>query len=100
MCTGSVARGFRELFDAGGDVDGLADQGELELAAAADGAGDHHTGGDSDADAKGAVESLGDEALNQNSSGHGGISAPSKHQLNPRIFGFPAAASVYVLVGA
>lgn len=35
-----VACGLGELFDAGGDVDGVADEGELELPAAADGAGD------------------------------------------------------------
>ena len=62
-----VAGGLGELLDAGGDVDGVADQGELQLASAADGAGDHHTGVDADADPKLATESLGDQAVNQHS---------------------------------
>ena len=43
-----VAGGLGELLDAGSDVDGVADWGELELACPADGASDHHTGVDSD----------------------------------------------------
>ena len=60
-----VAGGFGELLDAGCHVDGVTDEGELELAAAADGSGDHHTGIDPDADPKLPAESLGDKALNQ-----------------------------------
>jgi len=41
----------------------------LALGAAADGAGDHHTGVDPDADAKLPAEPLGDEAVNRNSGG-------------------------------
>ena len=43
--------GLGELFDAGGHVDGVPDEGELQLAAPADGSGDHHVG------AEGCVES-------------------------------------------
>ena len=35
-----VTGGLGELLDAGSDVDGVTDQGELQLACAADGAGD------------------------------------------------------------
>src|ERR1700744_2275638 len=59
-----VSGGLGELFDPGSDVDCVADQGELELASAADGAGDHHTGVDPDADPKRAVKALGDAAGN------------------------------------
>ena len=45
-----VTGGLGELFDAGCDVDGVSDQCELELAAAADGARDHHPGVDADSD--------------------------------------------------
>src|SRR5688500_11712990 len=41
-----VAGRLGELFDAGGDVDGVADEGELELPGPADGAGDDLTGVD------------------------------------------------------
>ena len=68
-----VAGGLGELLDAGGDVDGVTDQGELELASAADGSGDHHTGVDPDADPKRAAESLGDETVNQHRGGHRGV---------------------------
>ena len=47
-----VAGGLGELLDAGSDVDGVTDQREFELACAADGTGDHHTGVDPDADPK------------------------------------------------
>src|SRR5262245_56566331 len=50
-----VAGGLGELLDAGRDVDGVADQGELELATAADGACDRQAGVDPDADPKRAV---------------------------------------------
>ena len=68
-----VTGGLGELFDAGSDVDGVADQGELQLASAADGSGDHHTGVDPDADPKLPAESLGDESVNQHSGGHRGV---------------------------
>jgi hypothetical protein len=68
-----VAGGLGELLDAGCDVDGVADQGELELAAAADGACDHYTGVDADADPKRAAESLGDQPVNQNRGGDSGV---------------------------
>ena len=68
-----VAGGFGELLDAGGDVDGVTDQGELELASAADGSGDHHPGVDPDADPKLPAESLGDQAVNQHSGCHRGV---------------------------
>src|SRR3977135_2603590 len=68
-----VASGLGELLDAGSDVDGVADKGELELACAADGAGDHLTGVDPDADPKPAAESRGDKAMNQHSGGHRGV---------------------------
>ncbi len=68
-----VTGGLGELFDAGSDVDGVADQSELQLAAAADGAGDHRTGIDPDADPELVAESLGYEVVNQNGSGDGGI---------------------------
>ena len=61
-----VAGGLGELLDAGSDVDGVTDQRELELASTADGAGDHHTCVDTDADPKLAAEPLGDQAMNQN----------------------------------
>ena len=54
-----------ELFDAGGDVHRVADQRELRFASAADGACDHHTGVDANADPKLALELLGDEAVDQ-----------------------------------
>jgi uncharacterized protein DUF3631 len=56
-----------QLLDAGGDVDGVADQRELQLASPADGARDHCAGVDADADPKLATESLGDEAVDQHS---------------------------------
>jgi hypothetical protein len=55
-----VAGGFGELLDAGCHVDGVTDEGELKLAAAADGSGDYHPGIDADADPKLPAESLGD----------------------------------------
>src|ERR1700744_2287530 len=68
-----VTGGFGELLDAGCHVDGVTDEGELELAAAADGSGDHHTGVDSDADAKLAAESFGDQTVNEHSGIHSGV---------------------------
>src|SRR5262249_14539669 len=65
--------GLGELLDAGSDVDGVTDQSELQLAAGADGAGNHHTGVDPDANPKRATESLGDEALNPHSSIDSGV---------------------------
>jgi hypothetical protein len=59
-----VAGGFGELLDAGCHVDGVTDERELELAAAADGSGNHHTGVDPDADPKIPTKSLGDKAVN------------------------------------
>src|SRR4051794_17264335 len=47
-----VAGGLGELLNTGSDVDGVTDQGELQLASAADGSGDHLAGVDSDADPK------------------------------------------------
>src|SRR5215469_320014 len=69
-----VAGGFGELLDAGCHVDGVTDEGELQLAATADGSGDHHTGVDPDADPKLPAESLGDKAVNQHSGSDSGIS--------------------------
>src|SRR6516225_11117564 len=69
----SVAGGFGELLDTGCHVDGVADQGELQLAAPADGSGDHHAGVDADADAKLRAESFGDTAVNQYRCAHGGV---------------------------
>jgi hypothetical protein len=68
-----VTGGLGELLYAGSDVDGVADQGELELASAADGAGDHRAGVDPDADPKRSAESLSDEAVNQHSGTHRGV---------------------------
>src|SRR3954467_6622019 len=65
-----VAGGLSELLDAGSDVCGVADQGELKMASAADGAGDHHTGVDSDTDPKFTAESLGDQTVNRNCGAH------------------------------
>src|SRR6478735_7901565 len=47
-----VAGGLGELLDARGDVDRVADQGELEFACAADGPGDHQPGVDPYTDPK------------------------------------------------
>ena len=68
-----VAGGFGELLDAGRDVDGVTDEGELELAAAADGSSDHHAGVDSDTDAKLPTEPLGNQTMNQLSGPHSGV---------------------------
>ena len=68
-----VAGGLGELLDAGGDVDGVADQRELQLASAADGARDHHTGVDPDADPKRAAESLADQAVDHHRGVHRGV---------------------------
>jgi hypothetical protein len=68
-----VTGGLGELLDAGSDISGVADQGELEVASPADGAGDHHTGVDADADAKFPSKPLGNQAMNQDRGGHGGI---------------------------
>src|SRR5947209_3602931 len=62
-----VASGTGELLNAGCDVHGVTDEGELELAAAADGPSDYHPGVDPDADPKCPAESLGDQTLNQHS---------------------------------
>ena len=68
-----VAGGFGELLDASSDVDGVPDQGELQLASASDSASDQHTGVDPNTDPKLATEPLGDQPLNHHRSGHGGI---------------------------
>ena len=68
-----VIGGLGELLDAGSDVDGVADKGELELAPTADGACDHRTGVDTNADSQRAAESLGDEAVNPHRRGHRGV---------------------------
>src|SRR6476659_9301497 len=73
-----VTGGLGELFDAGGDVDGVTDQGELQLASPADGACDHLARVDPDADPKLLAESLGDEAVNQRSGAHRGIGMTGK----------------------
>src|SRR6201999_3916825 len=65
-----VTGGFGELLDGGCHVDGVTDEGDLELAAAADGSGDHDTRVDPDADAKLPAESIGDKTLNQHSRRH------------------------------
>jgi hypothetical protein len=62
-----VTGGFGELLDARSDVCGVADQGELKVVSTADGAGNHHTGTNPDADPKLAAESLGYKAMNQTS---------------------------------
>src|ERR1700758_2778821 len=62
-----VTGGLGELLDAGCDIDGVTDQGELQLAPAADGSSDHHTCVDADADPKFAFKSLGDQAVNEHS---------------------------------
>ena len=80
-----VAGGFGELLDTGRDVDGVTDQGELELACAADGAGDHHTGVDPDTDPKRAAKSLGDEAVNQHSRAHVKILGIEKRKQTTRV---------------
>ena len=68
-----VAGGLGELLDAGSHVRRVADQAELQMSSAANGASDHHTGVDPDADPKLTAESLGDEAVNQHSGAHRGI---------------------------
>src|SRR6516165_6118184 len=68
-----VAGGFGELLDAGSDVDGVTDEGELQLASAADGSSDHHTCIDPDADAKLPAEPLRHQAVNQNGGGDRGV---------------------------
>ena len=55
-----VTGGLGELLDAGCDIDGVTDQGELQLAPAADGSRDHHPGVDTDADPKLPTEALRD----------------------------------------
>jgi hypothetical protein len=45
-----VAGSFGELFDTRSNIDGVTDEGEFELACAADGSGDQEAGVDSDAD--------------------------------------------------
>ncbi len=60
-----VAGGFGELLDAGCHVEGVADEGELKFAGAADGSGYYHPGVDPDADAKFRAESLVDQTINQ-----------------------------------
>src|SRR5688572_297607 len=66
-----VARLLRELLDAGGDVDRVADQRELELAAAADVAGEHAARVDADADPHPAAEGLVDAAVDLAGGGEG-----------------------------
>ena len=51
--------GFGELLDAGSDIDGVADQGELQLASTPNGARDHHTGVDPDTNPQVVAEPLG-----------------------------------------
>ena len=68
-----VTGGLGQLLYAGGDIDGVTNQGELELAGAADGARDHHTGVDPDADSKLPAKPLGDQAMNPLSSGGIGV---------------------------
>lgn len=68
-----VARRLRELLYPGGDIDGITDQGEFQLAAATDGAGDHHTGVDPDTDPKRTLESFGNHPLHQQRGVHCGI---------------------------
>src|SRR5271156_5788907 len=68
-----VAGRLGELLDAGGDVDGVTDQSELELVCTADSPSDHQTGVDAGADPKVAAESLFDVAVNQNSGAHRGV---------------------------
>src|SRR5881227_1609289 len=68
-----VPGGLGELLDTGRDVDGVTDQGELQLACAADRSGDHHTGVDPDADPQHVAESLSHQAVNQNSGIHGRV---------------------------
>src|ERR1700722_14262069 len=60
-----VAGGFGELLDAGSDIDRVADEGELQLAPAADGSGDHRPGVDPDPDAKLPAEPLCNQTMNQ-----------------------------------
>src|ERR1700716_742616 len=69
-----VTGGLGELLNAGSDVDGVADQGELKLACPADGPGDHFTGVDADTDPQRAAEPLGDKAVNQYRCRHSGVS--------------------------
>ena len=68
-----VAGGLGELLDAGGDVCGVANQGELEVVSTADGAGDHHTGVDADADPQLAAELLGHQTVNHHRSTYRGV---------------------------
>jgi hypothetical protein len=65
-----VTGGLGELLDAGCDVDGVTDQGELELSCAADGSGDHQTGVDPDLDRQLAAEALVNEAMINYRDGH------------------------------
>lgn len=58
------AGGLGELLDPSGHVDGVTDEGELQLPAAADGASDHHTGVDPDTDPKLCTEPLRNKAVN------------------------------------
>lgn len=66
-----VAGGLGELLDAGGHVDGIPDEGELQLAAPADGAGDYHPGVDTDTDTKLLAEPRGHEAVDRPGGPHG-----------------------------
>src|SRR5690242_12777549 len=68
-----VTNAFGELLDASRDVDGVTDQRELQLTSTANGAGDHLTGVDPNADPKLTAESLGDEAVNLHSGAHCGV---------------------------
>ena len=68
-----IPGGLGELLDAGSDVDGVTDQGELELACAADGAGDHQPGVDPDTDPQLTAKPFGDKAVNQDSGGYRGV---------------------------
>src|SRR4051794_16381361 len=79
----SQARGLRaqdpvagllgELLHAGGHVDRIADQRELQLGAAADGPGEHAPAVDADADPDVAVERLSDAAVDLARGGQGAV---------------------------
>src|ERR1700755_1183641 len=68
-----VAGGFGELLDTGSALAGVTVGGNLKLACPADGSGDDLTGVDPDADSQFSAESIGNEALNPHSGGHGGV---------------------------
>src|SRR5689334_24389053 len=59
-----VTGGLGVLLDAGSHVDRVTNQRELQLARAADGARDHHTGVDPNADPQLPAKPLGHKAMN------------------------------------